>query len=648
MQSSERQDEINDVLREENGRVVTSMTHVVIRKGARSRDMAELGNMKEIQASFDSLINMISDVQLALRNTEVDPVPEDLKIITEAYQSLNSRWFDRIPERCQEKLVQLDSSFSTFNTHDNEWLFIELVSVEAKLVDLETCFADYFISRVGSADLSFDITPYGAPGFGVELDSSEMDWNEETYDLIIENPFQHVSTKPLSTFSADVDQASYANIRRFLTHDLLPPKDAVRIEELVNSFEYDYANPVGDIPVSIETELTSCPWNEQHQLLRVGLKSESLLVDTSFEELPANNLVFLIDVSGSMEDENKLPLIKSSLKLLTNKLRANDVISIVVYAGEVGVAFPPTAGSEKEIIFKALDQLEAEGSTAGAAGIQLAYKLATETFIKTGNNRVIIATDGDFNVGASSKRDLFDLIGEKRKTGVYLTVLGFGMGNYKDAMLRVLSNHGNGNYAYIDELTEAREVFESGFTSTLYTVANDVKIQVEFNPVHAQGYRLLGYEDRILPPEDYQNDQVDAGDMGSGHQVTALYELIPVGVNSKFLTEAPELKYQKVKTNKKKEFGTIRFRYKLPNTQKSKEVVHVISMDQSPVASSDQNLATAVAEYALLLRDSKYKNNATFQAVIDRIEQHMNERPDQKKWEEFLNLIKKAASLCKS
>ncbi|MEQ9415232.1 MAG: von Willebrand factor type A domain-containing protein, partial [Cyclobacteriaceae bacterium] len=401
----------------------------------------------------------------------------------------------------------------------------------------------------------------------------QPEWNTEEYDGINENIFQGALQNPLSTFSIDVDAASYSNIRRFINNGGRPPKDAVRIEEMINYFQYDYQQPKGSDPFSIYTEISNAPWNENHRLVHIGLQGKKIPT----ENLPASNLVFLIDVSGSMSSANKLPLLKASFKLLVNQLRAQDRVAIVVYAGAAGLVLPSTSGACREEIIEALDNLQAGGSTAGGAGIELAYKVAKENFKDNGNNRVIIATDGDFNVGSSSNASMERLIEEKRGDGIFLTALGYGMGNYKDSKMEILADKGNGNYAYIDNILEAQKVLVNEFGGTLFTIAKDVKLQVEFNPAKVQAYRLIGYENRVLRNEDFNNDKKDAGDLGSGHTVTALYEIIPVGVESEFY-KIDELKYQNLVNNSfattSKELLTVKFRYKDPSENESKLIVH--------------------------------------------------------------------------
>jgi Ca-activated chloride channel family protein len=439
--------------------------------------------------------------------------------------------------------------------------------------------------------------------------------NTESYAELIENPFESPKNAPLSTFSIDVDNAAYTNIRRFLNNGQPVPKDVVRVEEMVNFFKYQYPQPVDEHPFSINTEYSQSPWNAKHQLLRIGLQGKNIPT----YNLPASNLVFLIDVSGSMNDDNKLPLLKESMKVLVKELRAKDKVSIVVYAGTAGVVLEPTSGEDKETIIKAFDNLNAGGSTAGGEGIELAYQLAKQNFIKDGNNRVILATDGDFNVGKSSDADMEDLIEEKRKSGIFLTVLGYGMGNYKDSKMEILADKGNGNYAYIDNIQEANRFLGREFKGSLFAIAKDVKIQIEFNPKHVQAYRLIGYENRKLKAEDFKNDAVDAGELGSGHTVTALYEIIPVGVDSDFVPS--DLKYTKVKTDNEaqynEELATIKFRYKKPDGEKSIEMIKTIA-DQAVTlqqSSKDFKFSSAVAWFGLKLRDSKYLSEKSTDAI---------------------------------
>jgi len=445
------------------------------------------------------------------------------------------------------------------------------------------------------------------------------DFNTEQYNLIVENPFQPVTVSPLSTFSIDVDTASYSNLRRFISQKTLPPVDAVRIEELINYFPYDYPQPEGDKPFSVTTEIAQTPWNSKHQLVSIGLQGKSIVA----EELPPSNLVFLLDVSGSMEDPNKLPLLKSSFQLLVNELGEKDRVSIVVYAGAAGMVLPPTPGNQKDKILSAINELNAGGSTAGGEGIKLAYEVAKQNFIPSGNNRVILATDGDFNVGVSSDGELVRLIEDYRERGVFLTVLGFGMGNLKDAKMEQLANKGNGNYAYIDSLLEAKKVLVSEMGATLLTIAKDVKIQVEFNPAKVQAYRLIGYENRRLRDQDFNDDTKDAGELGAGHSVTALYEIIPTGVESDVnLPTVDPLKYQQNAVDatayNSNELMMVKLRYKAPNENESKLIQQPVVENQVSFADASNNLkfAAAVAEFGMILRDSPYKGSATFAEVL--------------------------------
>ncbi len=439
----------------------------------------------------------------------------------------------------------------------------------------------------------------------------------ESYSEIVENPFREVTRAPLSTFSIDVDTASYSNTRRFLGEGRLPPPDAVRIEELINYFSYDYEQPSGSAPFSVTTETAACPWNREHRLVHIGLQGRRVAT----EDLPPANLVFLLDVSGSMNDERKLPLVKSALRMLTEQLTARDRVAIVVYAGSGGLVLPSTTGDRKGEILAALDQLEAGGSTNGGQGIQLAYRVAQENFIQGGTNRVILATDGDFNVGVTSETELVRLIEEKRAGGVFLSVLGFGTGNLKDSTMEKLADKGNGNYAYIDSAAEARKVLGGELGGTLFTIAKDVKIQVEFNPAQVAGYRLIGYENRILRDEDFNDDRVDAGEIGAGHSVTALYEIVPAG------RKVPgggvdALKYQKQETTAAgaggKELLTVKLRYKEPDGDESRLLsVGVADAGGSfDNASENFKFSSAVAAFGLLLRDSKHKGDVSYERVL--------------------------------
>ena len=441
-------------------------------------------------------------------------------------------------------------------------------------------------------------------------------WNTEDYAHLPENNFQEVLNHPLSTFSVDVDRASYANVRRFLRNNQWPAPGAVRIEEMINYFDYNYPEPQGDVPFSVHTEIADCPWNKQNQLLRIGLKGRSIPAN----QIPASNLVFLLDVSGSMEMPNKLPLLKRAFRLLSQQLRAEDRVAIVVYAGASGLVLPATPGSQKLTILDALEKLEAGGSTAGAEGIQLAYKIARENFIKNGNNRIILATDGDFNVGASSDAALVKMIEQERADGIFLSILGFGDGNYKDNKMEKLADHGNGNYAYIDNILEAQKVLVKEFSSTLFAIAKDVKLQIEFNPAHVQSYRLVGYENRVLAAEDFNDDTKDAGEIGAGHTVTALYELVPSGIeNSTAGIDPLEFQDQQIKASAKNNpnWLSLKLRYKQPNESTSQLLRFSAKKEGLSFenASEDTRFAAGVAGFGMLLRRSKYAGELSLEQV---------------------------------
>ena len=472
--------------------------------------------------------------------------------------------------------------------------------------------------------------------------------NTEEYDRIQENGFKSVADTPLSTFSIDVDPASYSNMRRFINRGELPPADAIRTEELVNYFSYDYPKPTGNDPVKITVEAGTCTWNTAHRLVRIGLKAKEIPT----EQLPASNLVFLIDVSGSMWGANRLDLVKSSLKLLVNNLRNKDKVAIVTYAGSAGVKLEATSGGDKQKIREAIDELTAGGSTAGGAGIHLAYQIAKKNFISDGNNRIILCSDGDFNVGVSSAEGLEQLIEKERKSGVFLTVLGYGMGNYKDKKIQVLAEKGNGNHAYIDNLQEANRVLVGEFGATLHTVAKDVKLQVEFNPSQVQAYRLIGYESRLLKDEDFNNDAKDAGDMGAGHTVTAFYEVIPAGVKNEYVGKVDDLKYQKkekmtLKPTGSDELLTVKLRYKAPDKDVSRKMELPFVDNKGDSVSSDFRFASAVAMFGQLLRDSDFKGTADYDKVIKLAKQGLNN--DERGYRrEFIRLVEAAKGLEKT
>jgi Ca-activated chloride channel family protein len=439
--------------------------------------------------------------------------------------------------------------------------------------------------------------------------------NTEEYIPVYENNFEVTHGNPLSTFSIDVDGASYANTRRFLENGSLPPQDAVRIEEFVNYFNYDYAQPEGEHPISVYTEVADCPWNTEHQLVHIGLKGKDVVLD---KDIP-QNLVFLLDVSGSMSDYNKLPLVKSALKLLINELNPEDKISIVVYAGASGLALPPTKVEDETTILNALDRLNSGGSTAGGAGIELAYKVGLENFSKNGNNRIILCTDGDFNVGISDRNQLVKLIEKKRESGLFLSVLGFGTGNLHDATMEQLADKGNGNYNYIDNLKEARKVLVHEMNGTLMTIAKDVKLQLEFNPTNVKAYRLIGYENRVLADRDFNDDTKDAGEIGSGHSVTAIYEVIPIGVSTSMAEEIDELKYaSQLNASFSDELLTVKIRYKNPNEDKSVLLKKTVKAESTPFKKSSDNMrfSAAVASYGMLIRGSSFSGTTTFDDLV--------------------------------
>ncbi|MCP4641665.1 MAG: VWA domain-containing protein [bacterium] len=474
----------------------------------------------------------------------------------------------------------------------------------------------------------------------------------ESYETIVENPFKHVQDEPLSTFSIDVDTASYSNVRRFLNQGQLPPKSAVRIEELVNYFDYDYTPPEDrETPFAAHVEVASCPWTPDHQLARVALKGWEM----AKHERPATNLVFLVDVSGSMQPENKLPLLVQGMKALTRQLDERDRVAIAVYAGNSGLVLESTPGHERRTILSALTRLRAGGSTNGGEGIQLAYNVARENFIKKGVNRVILATDGDFNVGITDQGSLTDLIEREAKSGVFLTVLGFGMGNLKDSTLEQLADKGNGNYAYIDTFNEARKVLVKDLMGTLVTIAKDVKIQVEFNPANVAAYRLIGYENRMLAKEDFNDDTKDAGEIGAGHTVTALYELVPVGVALprpgvdalRYGDQTPEPEAQEPPAHRSDELLLLKLRYKQPDGDTSSLIEAPVKKSEArafDAASQDFKFASAVASFGMVLRDSKHRGLANYQSVLDWAEDGIGKDPHGYRTE-FFNLVKNARSL---
>jgi len=478
------------------------------------------------------------------------------------------------------------------------------------------------------------------------LSSPPQQRNAETYKEIKENSFVAVAQQPVTTFSADVDRAAYANVRRIIGYGQIPPKDAVRIEEMVNYFDYDYPAPEegSASPLRISPELAPAPWNPKHLLLRIGLQAKKI----DLAKAPPSNIVFLIDVSGSMDEENKLPLLKSSFKMLLGQLRPDDKIAIVTYANGTKVALPSTSVKDKEKIIKVLDNLYASGGTSGGKGIQLAYEQAQKSFIKNGNNRIILATDGDFNIGINNTTDLEKFIEKQRESGIYMSVLGFGIGNYRDDMAETIADKGNGNYAYIDNITEAKKVLVNELSGTLFAVAKDVKLQLEFNPKYVKEYKLIGYENRMLANEDFTNDKKDAGEIGAGHTVTALYELVPSDGKV-----AQSLRYQSQELNEKgkgNELGFLKIRYKDPKVKdaKSVEITEPLVFNKKALkeTSTDYRFAASVAEFGILLRDNSNKANATYDQVIELAEGAIGKDPEGYR-KEFVRLVKSVKMLPK-
>lgn len=496
--------------------------------------------------------------------------------------------------------------------------------------------------------LEFEPIPPPPPPPPTKNDVHSKCFNTEEYDEIVENTFKSVSQQAISTFSIDVDHASYSNVRRFINQNVLPPKSAVRIEEMVNYFNYEYPQPKDENPFSINTEISQAPWNSQHHLVHIGLQGKNLDYGTK----SPTNLVFLIDASGSMRSNNKLPLLKKGLKILLNKLDKKDKVAIVAYAGAAGLVLPSTAISNKQEIVKALESIKSGGSTAGGEGIELAYKIAQKNLIENGNNRVILATDGDFNLGVSSTGSLVELIKEKRKDNIYLTICGLGMGNYKDGRMEQISNAGNGNYFYIDNMLEAEKVFSKEMQANLFTIAKDVKIQIEFNPYTIKAYRLIGYENRMLVKEDFDNDAIDAGELGAGHTVTAIYEVILVGSTSEqTVHQTMPLKYQRVIQDKNSDdLMTVKFRYKKPEGAKSILIEQVLgkqSISALSATSDNFRFSAAVAGIGMLFRDSEYKSNCSYESMLELA--NASKGADNNSYRiEFVQLIKKAALLARN
>jgi Ca-activated chloride channel homolog len=479
---------------------------------------------------------------------------------------------------------------------------------------------------------------------GVSSNESYTQHNTEEYSSISENEFKKVTDNPLSTFSIDVDTASYSNVRRFINDNQMPYSGAVRIEEMINYFDYDYHYPNKDVPFAINTEIAECPWNKENKLVQIGLQGKKMEQGKEIK----SNFVFLLDVSGSMADPNKLPLLKKSFSMLVEALNPTDRIAIVVYAGAAGIVLPSTKVEEKKVILDALENLQAGGSTAGGEGIKLAYDIAEKYLIKDGNNRIILATDGDFNIGVSSTSELVKMMEEKRNKGIFLTILGFGMGNYKDSRLEEIADKGNGNYYYIDGILEAKKVLVTELAGTMFTIAKDVKIQIEFNPVKVYSYRLLGYENRLLNKEDFENDKKDAGELGAGHTVTALYEIVP----GKKEEKVDNLKYQTMDTKKNAystdEMMNIKLRYKEPKEDQSKLIQVALKNDELPLGKSSSNFrfAAAVAEFGMMLTDSKFKKDSSFGQILELAKGSIGK--DEFGYRaEFIQLVEKAKLLMK-
>lgn len=571
--------------------------------------MAYSGSKKSSKQKIPNKANKISNSTLEIHNTFSDEI---IKLSNEEFETKNEPLFYINGEKASKKELDILDN-KTINSIDvikiND--AVEVFGQKGKngAIIIETENGNYLLveklnKKIEKKDISTS-----------RLNFEDL---QDEYESFVENPFENSTSNPLSTFSIDVDNASYTNIRKFINNGDDVPKDAVRIEEMINFFKYSYAKPKNDDPFSIHTEYGDCPWNTNHKLIKIGLQGKEIPTTN----LPNSNLVFLIDVSGSMSGENRLPLVIESLKIVTKQLRKEDKISIVVYAGAAGLVLPVTSGNDKEKIIDALENLKAGGSTAGGEGIKLAYKVAEENFIENGNNRVIIATDGDFNVGLSSDSDMISLIEEKRESDVFLTCLGYGMGNYKDSKLEKLADTGNGNYAYIDNLQEANRFLGKEFKGSMFAIAKDVKIQVEFNPTYIQNYRLIGYENRKLRNEDFSNDAIDAGELGSGHTVTALYEIIPVGIKSNFSVPTLDLKYSNTKTKKSSksdELATIKFRYKKPDGNKSIEIIKTIENNVTTLdmCSEDFKFCAAVAWFGLKLKDSKLVTNKSESAILE-------------------------------
>jgi len=608
----------------------------------------------------------ISDAQIAIPGATVQVVGTKIAVITD----MNGMYAIDVPDGCD----QLSFNFIGYLKQVVKIKKSDVINVV--LIPNTNGLNEVVVAGYGTAKRMHMRRSSGSPNADISIDEpvgnsdakvTEADPNmpaatlrrpvplvanqvntDESYSPIVENGFDNVKDKPLSTFSVDVDNASYSNVRRMINNGQMPPANAVRIEEMINYFNYNLSPPNNNKPVAIHTELSAAPWNAKHRLLRIGLKAKVIPNNA----LPASNITFLLDVSGSMEDQNKLPLVKASMKMLVDELRPKDKVAIVTYAGDAGIRLMPTSGDKKATIDSVIDALYAGGSTNGGEGIKMAYKLASENYVTKGNNRIIMATDGDFNVGPSSNEDMETLITRERETGVAISILGVGMGNLKDSKMETLADKGNGNYFYIDNITEARKALISEFGGTMFIVAKDVKLQVEFNPAKVQAYRLLGYEDRMLNKEDFNNDRKDAGDMGSGHTVTALYEIVPAGIKDDYAGSVDPLKYQQVEEQHYSTTGemlTIKFRYKQPDSMTSKMSQEVVKDDPEELSktSADFKFAASVAEFGMLLRDSQYKQGSNYDQAIKLARQAKGEDNDGYR-SEFIKLVESAKLLDKS
>jgi Ca-activated chloride channel family protein len=579
----------------------------------------------------DENMNPLFGVQVSYKNSTIKTTT-DVKGMYNIVSDKNYQWLVFSMKGWETREIKVDNRIK-----------IDVVLKAKPLTDKKIQYLE--IVECEEMMVVSDRTVIGVQNYSMSAPMKSQQFNTEDYSTIHENGFKSAQNQPLSTFSIDVDNASYSNIRRFINMGQLPPKDAVRVEEMINYFKYDYRQPIGDKPFTANTEIAPCPWNNKHNLLMIGIQAKEIAKDN----IPPSNLVFLLDVSGSMEDQNKLPLVKSAMRMLVDELRPQDKVSIVVYAGAAGLVLDATPGTNKKKILDAIDNLSAGGSTAGGAGLKLAYKVADENLIDKGNNRIILCTDGDFNVGISSDSEMEQIVTAEKQKGIYITVLGFGMGNYKDNKLEIIADKGNGNYAYIDNIQEARKVFIKEFGGTLYTIANDVKIQIEFNPEKVQAYRLVGYENRLLNAEDFKDDKKDAGEMGSGHQVTALYELIPVGVDAN-IPDIDKLKYQQEKrpsVNYANEMATLKFRYKKPGENSSIADSLILSepRNRSGETSANFKLAAGVAQFGMLLRESEFKGNSTVDNTVELVKLGCRGNDEEGYAGELVRLIESAKGL---